>query len=74
MVALDSVTDHVQKLQELRNELSMIDTDIKDKEFITVLFNSLPDVYQNFVTSFCVPSRNQVPMFEEAVRLLQGEQ
>jgi hypothetical protein len=55
---------------ELKNKLSMIDIDIKYKEFITILFNSLPDVYQNFVTSFCVSSRNQVPTFEEVVGLL----
>jgi len=37
MVASDSITDHVQKLQELKNELSTIDTNIKDKEFITIM-------------------------------------
>lgn len=28
----DSITDHMQKIQELKNELSAIDSDIKDKK------------------------------------------
>lgn len=74
MKGLDSITDHVQKLQELKNELSTTDLDIKDKEFITIFFNSLLDEYQNFATSFCVSSWHETPTFEEVVGLLIQEE
>jgi len=51
IAASNSITDHVQKLQELKPKLLAIDSKIKEKEFITILFNSLLDVYRNFVTS-----------------------
>jgi hypothetical protein len=70
MVALDSIIEHVHELQELKNELLVINTNINDKEFITILFNILQYVYHNFVTSFYVSSRNQIPTFEEVVGLL----
>jgi hypothetical protein len=38
------------------------------------LFNSLPDEYQHFVTSFCISSRNETPTFEEVVGLLLQEE
>ena len=70
MAASDSIINHVQKLQKLKTKLSMIDINIKDKEFITILFNSLPDEYQHFVTSFCISSQNETTTFEEVEGLL----
>ena len=57
MGASDPVTNHVQKLDELKNELSTTDTYIKDKEFIAIVLNSLLDSYQNIVMSFFVFSK-----------------
>jgi len=65
----DCIIDHIQKLQEPKNELSATDKGIKDKEFITIMFNSLPDEYQKLVTSFCASSRNETPTLEEVVLL-----
>jgi hypothetical protein len=75
MAELDSVIEHVQKLQKLKNELLAIDTKINDTKFIAILFYSLPDLYQNSVTSFCIFSQHELPTFEDTVGfLIQGEQ
>lgn len=37
------------------------------------MFNSLPNEYQNFVTSFYVSSLNETPLFEVVGLLLQEE-
>ena len=65
MGASYSVKDHVQKLQELKNEISMIDIYVKDKEFITIMHNSLPDVFYNFVMPFFVSSQYEVPTLKK---------
>lgn len=57
-------------MHQLENELSMLKTTIEDMELVTILLNSPPYMYHNFVTLLCVSSRIEVPSFAELVGLL----
>jgi hypothetical protein len=50
-----------------------IETTIEGKDFVTILLNSLQSMYQKFVTSLCISSRIEIPIFEEVVGLLIEE-
>lgn len=63
-------SESVQKMQELRNESLVLGTTIEDMVFVTILLNSLPYMYHNFVSSLRISSRIEVPSFAEVVGLL----
>ena len=71
----DGVTNHVTRMQELKDQLLSIYQKINDKELVTMLLNSLPRSYNTFVTSLCVSSGTTVLNFGKVVgMLLQEEQ
>eukprot|EP01018_Ginkgo_biloba_P025229 Gb_04039 [translate_table: standard] len=70
----DGVTNHVTRMQELKDQLLSIDQKIDDKELVTMLLNNLPRSYNTFVTSLYVSSRTAIPSFGEVVGMLLLEE
>jgi hypothetical protein len=57
-----NIVDHVAKLREMQEELHLMGSRIEDEEFVNVLMMSLPESWENFLTSFMGSRTDEMKM------------
>eukprot|EP01018_Ginkgo_biloba_P009180 Gb_07373 [translate_table: standard] len=69
----DGVTNHVTRMQELKDQLLSIDQKIDDKELVTMLLNSLPRSYNTFFNIFmCFFQNNSSKFWRSSWNVVAG--
>lgn len=68
----DSVQEHVKKMVELFNELSVIGAELEEEDKVVYLLASLPDTYNTLVTA--LEANSEVPTMEVVTERLLHEE
>ena len=71
-----NVVAHVSKLREMQEELHLMGTKIEDEEFVNVLVMSLPESWENFLTSYMGTRTDgaKMPTSHEMIAMLLEEE
>jgi len=53
------MVDHISKLRQLQDELHIMDNKVSDEDFVMILITSLPESWDNYMTSYLGSSGNK---------------